>query len=263
MSNPQNPSGHSAHEPLAEEPIDLGEFRAISNLLRQLDDPEPPEDLRARVMERVATEHSRPPGLQRIFRLQQPGIAAALAAGIAGYLFLGAPSSELLGTAPAAIVQNTGGIPKPAAEALMPRRVRVATGSASATPTRVVPNTQAAFGGDPMLAASRASTPSALPPLDRRLDHQIDRMLHQPDAFFRRLENIRQNERYLARLAERSARRGDSAAIALRVRNTGHPLAPKIAEQFLRASLAQSLSQPRAPLRPTDVTRQPASVYSH
>jgi len=242
------------------EPIDIGEFRAVSNLLRQLDDPEPPEGLRARVMERVAAEHAGPTGLQRIFR-QQPGIAAALAAGIAGYLFLAAPSNELLGTAPATLIQNAGGVPERDPAEARPRSTSVVLGVAS--PARGAPITQAPFGGHAMLASSRPSAPADLPPLDRRLDHQIDRMLHQPDAFFRRLERIRHNERYLARLAERSARRGDSAAIALRVRNTGHPLAPKIAEQFLRASLAQSLSQPRAIPRPSDPGLQTAPVFSH
>ena len=129
---------------------------------------------------------------------------------------------------------------------------------------------QAFFAPDLRFVSSTAPAPRSLPPLDRRLDRQIDQMLHEPNAFFRRIEHIRENERYLARLAERSARRGDSAAIALRVRNTGHPLAPKVAEQFLRASLAHSLSEPQ--LRPAPSRSDPSvlpvsprvpGIYSH
>jgi hypothetical protein len=92
-------------------------------------------------------------------------------------------------------------------------------------------------------------------------------MLHQPDAFFRRLERIRENERYVARLAERSAQRGDSAAVALQVRGTQHPMAPKIAEQFLRASLSHSVSKPRrnavSPSISLPSTRPGQAIYAH
>ena len=255
MSDPHTPP----------EPIDIGEFRAVSNLLRQLDDPEPPEGLRAQVMERVSAEHANPPGLRRVFRRQQPGIAAALAAGIAGYVFLAAPSNDFVGTAPATIAYSPGDVPGRApAEARTPRRTRIVSSSGIGAPARIAATSpQTPFGGDAMLAASRLDAAADLPTLDRRLDHQIDGMLHQPDAFFRRLKRIRHHERYLARLAERSARRGDSAAIALRVRNSGHPLAPQIAEQFLRASRAQSLSQPRTTRGSADSGLQPTPVFSH
>ena len=107
------------------------------------------------------------------------------------------------------------------------------------------------------------ASPQRVPPLDQRLDLQLDQMLHQPDAFFRRLERMQNNERYLARLAERSARRGDSAAIALQVRNTQHPLAPRIADQFLRASLAPRLTPARRLPSRSQMPRPGGTIYSH
>jgi hypothetical protein len=267
LSDPQTPPVHpTPDDTQAESPIELAEFRAVANLLRQLPDPEPPEDLRLRVMAQVHAEQERPRVMRGLFGSRQPGIAAALAAGIAGWMFLVSPQGELPDTSPATLVPGAGNASEGAADIVTPVRRRP-TPSRFSSAAAVPPAPQAFFASD-QLMASQVAAPRTLPPLDRRLDRQIDQMLHQPDAFFRRLERIRENDRYLARLAERSARRGDSAAVALQVRGTQHPLAPKIAEQFLRASLAHSLSAPRSTAphpaqQPANSPRRPGAVYAH
>jgi hypothetical protein len=265
LSDPQTPPAHSTQdEAQADGPVELAEFRAVANLLRQLSDPEPPEDLRLRILAQVHAEQERPRVARGIFASRQPGIAAALAAGIAGWMFLVSPQGELPGTSSAQLVPASEGH---AAGAVTPVRRRPSSSRFSAA--AAAPRAPQAFFASDQMMGSQVAAPRTLPPLDRRLDRQIDQMLHQPDAFFRRLERIRENDRYLARLAERSARRGDSAAVALQVRGTRHPLAPKIAEQFLRASLAHSLSAPRntaprpSPSPATSQASRPGAVYAH
>ena len=266
--DPQSPSPPDT-------PIEIGELRAVSNLLRDLPDPELPEDLRERVMAQVAQEPV--PGerglLHGFFGKRQPAFAAALAAGFAGVFFILSGQNEP-GNFAHSVVPNVAGTSERAGAdkvrrvSSRPTPSQPAMGFSSAP---VVPTSpQAFFAPDLRFVSSSVPAPRSLPPLDRRLDRQIDQMLHEPNAFFRRIEHIRENERYLARLAERSARRGDSAAIALRVRNTQHPLAPQVAERFLRASLAQSLSKPQtrpAPSRSTPsvlpIPPRAAGSYSH
>lgn len=246
MSDPRTPPDPTPHDPEpGTEPIDIRELRTLSTLLRRLPDPEPPDDLRLRVMEQVRREPLGVEPARARFRPQQ-GLAAALAAGIAGFFLLSSPQGELPGTAARQLVPSPGrSSSEGAANVVMRVKSRPPTSEIAFAAPAPSPGSQDFFAGDRLLASSEPASPNPLPPLDQRLDRQIDQMLHQPDAFFRRLERIRENDRYLARLAARSAERGDSAAVALRVRNNQHPLAPKIAEQFLRASLAQSLSQPR------------------
>ena len=272
MSDPQTPAGPESPNAQVDGPVELAEFRAVANLLRQLPEPEPPEDLHMRVMERVRAEQERPGVVRSLFGSPKPGIAAALAAGIAGWMFLVSPQGTLPGTSSANLVPNPSkgkAAPAPASDIALPVRRASAPRFGSAAIASQAP--QAFFASDDMRVSTQAA-PRTLPPLHRRLDRQIDQMLHEPDAFFLRLERIRENDRYLARLAERSARRGDSAAVALKVRATEHPLAPRIAEQFLRASLAHSANGahsavPPSPPKPSRPATSPAGetgvIYSH
>src|SRR5262249_38682448 len=97
-------------------------------------------------------------------------------------------------------------------------------------------------------------TPSAMPRLrperspiddafDARLDHQLNQLMLDPTAFAQRLELVAQRDRFMARLAERAAARGDAAEIAFRVRESHHPLAGEMVQRLLSATLVESVSQ--------------------
>ena len=76
---------------------------------------------------------------------------------------------------------------------------------------------------DAVAMASRSRASIRL--LDRRLDAQLNELQLDPHAFLRRLERVRERERFVQRLAERAARRGDAAQVALSVRAVPHALA--------------------------------------
>jgi len=78
--------------------------------------------------------------------------------------------------------------------------------------------------------------------LDRRLDVQLNELQLDPHAFFRRLERVQERERFVHRLAERAARRGDAAQVALNVRTVSHPLAQPVVDELLHASLIRQVS---------------------
>jgi hypothetical protein len=74
---------------------------------------------------------------------------------------------------------------------------------------------------------------------DQHLDAQLNELQLDPNAFFRRLERVQDRERFVQRLAERAARRGDAAQVGLSVRAVQHRLAQPMVEQFLQASLVR------------------------
>lgn len=200
------------------------ELRAVAALLHSLPDPEPEGDLAARVMARIEAGEARPRTLRGAFRrAAQPRFAAALAAGLSCLLLVTAVRDGRIGS---------GGVEP----AVSPVRV------ASATHAK-------AGGGVPAFFQGGSATPlsAGLAPvlggeetaLDQQLDRQINYLLLDPEAFFTRLESVYARDRFMARLAERAARRGDSAQLAMRVRSADHPLADPLAEQFLRASLVE------------------------
>ena len=197
------------------------EIDTIVSLLRSLPDPEPSPDLTARIMRRVAEVESRPRVLRGFFgRPSTSNAAAALAAGIAcavvGLHLQPAPPSPVSGK----------------------------TFVASRAPS------------DPVQPAARFSNspPDALPVLptagsqsasllDRRLDVQLNELQLDPQAFFRRLERVQERDHFVHRLAERAARRGDAAQVALNVRTVSHPLAQPVVDELLHASLIQQIQQ--------------------
>jgi hypothetical protein len=224
------------------DPVDGPEERAVAALLRQLPDPEPPEDLPARVMARIAELESRPRVVRGAFRrLSQPAVAAALAAGLATFFVVtggelpGGPTTEAL---PLVEIETprSPGTPETAVRRVAERHRRpVAPLLASAGLVGGQP--VAFFAADRTVAPPPGPAPIRVPSLDQRLDRQLDQLLTNPGAFFQRLERVHERDRFVARLAGRAARRGDSADVALRVRSTRHPLTPHVVEEFLRATL--------------------------
>lgn len=208
-------------------PTDLDEereLRTVTALLRSLPAPEPPADLADRVLARIARYEARPRLLRGPFQhAPQRGIATALAAGIGCLLVwnsLGGPAT-LRSTGEAALV------PMPA------RRVSAAGADEGLLRPRrsVVPwfVSAAVIDGPPADAlapqsiglgtqAAVVAADSRTNPMDQRLDRQINHLLLDPPSFYQRLDRVRDRDRFVARLAERAARRGDATEIALELR---------------------------------------------
>jgi hypothetical protein len=91
----------------------------------------------------------------------------------------------------------------------------------------------------PGIRLGRAPIPDSI---DTRLDHQLNQLLIDPTAFAQRLEQLGQRDQFIARLAERAAERGDAPEIALRVRESAHPLAGLLVDRLLRATLVAAAS---------------------
>ena len=214
----------------------LEEERKLSRLLRQLPEPELPAEFRARVMARIHADEPKLRGFPAFFQWMAPArTAAVLACGLASWMFLiGVPYDDLSGIlvgGDASVVDADRAVRGP-----------IARGHQAFGPRYSVPAGALAIPAGLFRSQAKQPTPilagqPIIPPLDRRLDRQIDHLLHNPDTFFRRFAQIRERERYLERLADRSARRGDAADVGLRVRAIQHPMAPKVSERFLRASL--------------------------
>jgi hypothetical protein len=218
------------------------ELRAVASLLRSLPDPEPPADLADRVIERVAAERRRTGIVRAAFRhIGQPRLAAALAAGISALVLVTAVQNGSMGrlgfagndvVAPRQSARAGGG-----QRALLERRPAAWASSAAATAPL------AFFASDSHHAHPSLEPTYSVPPLDRRLDRQLDQLLLDPHAFLERLERVFARDRFVSRLANRAARRGDSVDVALRVRSARHPLASELVEEFMRASLVESVSR--------------------
>ena len=98
------------------------------------------------------------------------------------------------------------------------------------------------FSG-PLAALGGGLTTWRTSQVDRGLDRQLNLMLLDPNAFFRRLDRMTERDRFLARLAERAAQRGDSAHVALQLRASRHPMADPVVDRLLNASLAEYLAR--------------------
>jgi len=216
------------------------EIDAVVALLRALPDPEPRSDLTARVMRQVLEIESRPRLLRGSFRQRiAPRAGAVLAAGIACaavgiWLQLSARETEGSdGASALSRVRATEAFQRPGSKGagiVMP--VGFGRRDAPAFFTRELPTV----------------TPAAPEPdrYDTTLDAQLNELQLDPDAFFRRLDRVLDREHFVARLADRAARRGDAPQLALFVRGVPHPYAGPMVDEFLRASLVQqaSLMQP-------------------
>jgi hypothetical protein len=224
------------------------EIDIVVSMLRSLPEPEPSTDLTARVMQRVLEIEARPKVLRPAFgRFSDSRTAAVLAAGIAcAAVGIGLQLIQAPATAPLTVVAAA---PTSDAPATRGRRVvqsfpnanRVAF--ASAVPA---PRSASLFSGSPSEAALPALPVVERPAaniLDRRLDAQLNELQLDPQAFFLRLERVQERDRFVQRLAERAARRGDAAQVALNVRAVSHPLVRPMVEQLLHASLMRHVSE--------------------
>lgn len=235
------------------------ELRAVAALLRGLRDPEPPADLVERVMARVA-EREAQPRLLRLFReIPERAVATAMAAGIGCLLLFGAVRGGLLEAGPVELATRSEVAPEQPLQTMRARLVTSETaaetdaarssrpfappfGSAAVIDAQPVGLTrpQLAYGA---LAPSAARLTD---PLDALLDHQLNHLLLDPAAFYQRLDRIADRERFVARLADRAARRGDAAEVALRLRQ--HPQqdprhTSMLVDRLLRAALARTVAE--------------------
>jgi hypothetical protein len=246
-------NSNAASDPNARE-----ETARVVSLLRGLEEPTQDPERVDRVIQALAEQRARPKLVRAAFgavrRALQPPVALALAAGMAGLLaitvapgmlpLLGSGelgSGEELGSneGPADIAPPTRIASSPSAHETRPKPVR-------RRPTPVIrPQlvNVSAFSPSsamaPNLGYDRAPLESAY---DRGLDRQLNQLMIDPDAFARRLERVRQRDRFIARLADRAAQRGDAPEIALRVRQSRHPLAGQLVDRLLRSTIVASVS---------------------
>jgi hypothetical protein len=221
-------------------PEETREIEALVSLLRSLPDPEPRADLTARVMARVMEIEAQPRGLARIRWIPTSRSAAALAASLA----VVAIGIGLFDIQPSLAPESGDPVARSSA---MPPRVASATRTESRRSLSLVsayPGRPTAFfgrgvPGPALQSAHRIASP------DQHLDAQLNELQLDPQAFFRRLERVQDRDRFIQRLAERAARRGDAAQVGLRVRSVQHRLAPPMGERFLQASLVQQIATRR------------------
>jgi len=280
VSHPRDdrfPRDHRASGPRAEEPDggnaearahrEQDELRAVASLLRGLPDPEPPERLVPQVLQRVAARESRPAVVRVAFgaarALAEPRAGVALAAGLACLLavasFQGTLLPRLLGsdaTDPARsarpgpdvvasgavadgsvpVVRRPAPARRPSATVVHPQFVSF---------MNAYPQVHGPEGPTPRIRLGRPGV-DGLERLDRRfddrLDRQLNRLLLDPTAFYERLDGVARRDAVIARLANRAARRGDAAEIAMRLRQTDHPLSEQMVSRLLRASLVEYVS---------------------
>jgi hypothetical protein len=223
------------------------EIEGVVALLRSLPDPEPEADLTARVMRKVAEIEARP-RVVRLFYGHAPGsgAAAALAAGIAcavvglGLQATRGPVSTPEPASVATAATDVGGVRAADVSPVSEQVNRLAMLSAMGDPRTAAlfsgSTANASLGPFPVIAEPASNL------LDRRLDALLNELQLDPQAFFRRLERIQEPDRYVQRLAERAARRGDAAQVALNVRAASHPLARPMVDQLLHASLVRQVS---------------------
>jgi len=233
-------------ERVAGDPDAQRELARLVALLRALPEPERSPDLAQRIVAHVAEQESRPRVVRGLFGtarlLGRPNVAALLAAGIAAvYAFAlsgdsipsvlrmgtGSGIGAAPGTEEIAAASHTRGIRRRAPVLIRPQFV-----------SSVFAQTPAA----PRFRPERAPMDEAFD-VRARLDYLLNQLMIDPTAFAQRLERVAQRDQYIARLAERAAERGDAPEIAMRVRESPHPLASQMMESLLRAPLYTAVSQ--------------------
>jgi len=233
-----------------DEPQSLEETReieAVVSLLRSLPDPEPHSDLTARVMARVLEIEAQPPRLHPMRWIPSSRVAAALAASVAIVAVgIGIRQTQTPVGPPAGELAFQAG-PTPSRPAAAGRRNPTRGFSvASAYPSSRAPAFFVRSVPEPTLQG--VPHPQMVGPgnlFDQHLDAQLNELQLDPNAFFRRLERVQDRERFVQRLAERAARRGDAAQVGLSVRAVPHRLAQPMVEQFLQASLVRQVATHR------------------
>jgi hypothetical protein len=225
-------------ERAGDDPAAAQELARLVALLRALPDPERSPDLTHRILEHVAAYEAQPRVVRVAFgaaRLvtHNPAIAGILAAGIAALFAIGLatesiPSVLQMSAEPEIAANNT-----PTGSTTRRRHVLIRPQVVSA----------AVFSQAPAAMLPRIRPDWAQPdPIDAHLDHQLNQLMIDPTAFAERLEGVEQRDQFIARLAARAAKRGDATEIALRVRESSHPLTTLLVDRLLRAQLVAVVS---------------------
>jgi hypothetical protein len=219
---------------------ELSELRSTVGLLRSLPAPQPPGELANEVMRRIGAGEGRtrrqPPAVIR--RLFEPRVAAALAAGLAGFaiftsvetswvqspeIIVAAPTETVTADQRAIEMWKTSPPTLATTKSLQPRLAAIERTAANRFYRPDLRSTVVGFYGrvDPDLQQ-----------LD--LDGQLDRAKLNPRGFLRQVNEIAEPERRsrMAPLVVRASRRGDAQAVARHLRATSHPLASTVAAEF-------------------------------
>jgi len=220
---------------------ELSELRSTVGLLRSLPAPRPPAELASEVMRRISSGEGRtkqaPAVIRRVF---DPRVAAALAAGLAGFAIWTSVETSWVRSPEVVAVTPT------LAVSADPNAIELWESSPPtlATATLVQPRLAAIE----RTAANRFYRPdlrSAIvgfygrvdPDLQQLdLDGQLDRAKLDPRGFLRQVNEINESERLsrMAPLVIRAGRRGDAQILARSLRATSHPLASALAAEFDR-----------------------------
>jgi len=218
---------------------ELSELRSTVGLLRSMPTPQPPAELANEIMRRIASGEGRVKQAPAVVRtLFGPRVAAALAAGLAGFaIFTSVETSWVQSpdvvafapTDPASIDRNaidlweTSPPTLATAQKIQPRLAAIETTAANRFYRPDLESTVVGYYGrvDPDLQQ-----------LD--LDAQLDHAKLDPRGFLRQVNEIAELERRsrIAPLVVRAGRRGDAQAVARRLRATSHPLANSLAAEF-------------------------------
>jgi hypothetical protein len=222
------------HDRLGDDQHTQLELARLVALLRALPDPERSPDLAQQILAHVAEQSARSRVTHGVFgivhQLSRPAVAGMLAAGIAAavIVFTVAPESipsslrvdETVASTVAPMVSESGAPIRPHRHQLV--RPQFVSAVFAQAPAAV------------RFAPERAQLDDAF---DARLDRQLNQLMIDPTAFAQRLEHVAQRDQFIARLAKRAAERGDAPEIALRVRESPHPLAGLLVDRLLRATL--------------------------
>jgi hypothetical protein len=220
---------------------ELSELRSTVALLRSLPPPQPPAELAGEVMQRIDAGEGRMRRTPAVIRhLFAPQVAAALAAGLAGFaIFTSVETSwvespEVVAVAPTEVI----GADQHAIDMWVNAPRTLATAKAIQPRLAAIERTAANrfYRPDPrhMVVGFYGRVDPDSQQLD--LDGQLDRAKLDPRGFLSRLNEVAEPERRsrVAPLVVRAGRRGDAQAVARRLRDTSHPLANKMAAEFDR-----------------------------
>jgi len=229
------------------DPAAREEIAKVVALLRGLPDPEPPERLVETILARASEPRSSRrvlgDALRRVRRIAPPApIALAMAAGVAGLIAF-APTQIGLPS----ILGGIGGDPSLRTAAVTSEASVAGEGTQRTTAIGHrkigVVRPQFVFAQTPTaIPQVRFDRPSLEEPFARGLDRQLNQLMMNPTLYAMRLERIAQRDQFIERLAERAAQRGDAPEIALRVRQSDHPLAPQLVDRLLQATLVADAS---------------------
>lgn len=218
---------------------ELSELRSTVGLLRSMPAPQPPAELANEVMRRIGDGEGRARKSPAVIRgLFGPRVAAALAAGLAGFAIFTSvetswvPSPETIAVATTETITadqraidmwETSPPTLATTRKVQPRLAAIERTAANRFYRPDLRSTAVGFYGrvDPDLQQ-----------LD--LDGQLDRAKLDPRGFLRQVNELAESERRsrVAPLVVRAGRRGDARAVARRLRATPHPLANTLAAEF-------------------------------